>query len=708
MADQDLKYRVSAEDRFSAVFASLRRDISSSGQVLQGFRATAASALSFATFGSVASIGGAALAVRQLARDLDSLNDAADATGDTVENLSALEDVARRNGENLGAVVTAVQRLNKVLQEATPDSVGADALKRIGLDAAALRRQAPTEALRAVAGALNSYAEDGDKARLSIALLGRSSTELAPLLKDIAEAGKVNATVTTEQAKEAERFNKELAALSTNAGNAARSIVSELLPAFGRLLEAVRKGGGVGVAAALGLDDTGQLERRLDDVNARARRLSDSIARMSTEQERDPGNSFLAGRVEAARQRLAALQREASGYSEALKKVANQLDPFNAGDRSREDRGFVPALPKIGDTSGLGGNSSASAARVTEAQRLLETLQRQGDQVERLTTLEQLQRDISRGRIEGLNPALQQQLVTEARRVDLLKAQTAELNAQQESLDALIQRSLQRDSELDRELADTDTGRRRDIERRLDRVVAFSRANPADEGLQRQALEAVTRLRAEASKIGEVPAEAAPEWKKLEVTIDRFAQASTDAIADFVVDGKGSFGDLFRSFAKDILREQIEAPVKEAMRNVLAIIRDAAKQVDGGNNPFARIFDFLRGGGGSGGSGGGFDWGSLLNLIGFTSRANGGDVNAGRIVRWQENGREWFVPGQDGSVLTQAQLRAMQGAAPGGTVQISQRFEGDVSPRTLALARRMAEQLIEQYDRKRRYGLAGR
>jgi hypothetical protein len=183
-----------------------------------------------------------AAAFPAIVNGLDDLNDAADATGSTVELLSALEDIARRNGATLDVVSAAVGKLNQALKDADPDSPTSRAIKAIGLDANELRRLDPSEALQKVAQALAGYADDGNKARLMQVLLSRSAQELAPFLKDLADAGKLNATVTTQQAAEAEKFNKELAALSTNTSNAARSLVSEMLPAINQTIDLFRQG----------------------------------------------------------------------------------------------------------------------------------------------------------------------------------------------------------------------------------------------------------------------------------------------------------------------------------------------------------------------------------------------------------------------------------------------------------------------------------
>lgn len=167
---------------------------------------------------------------------LDALNDLKDATGASIENLSALEDIARRNGSTLDDVSGVLVKFNGALKEADGKNGVSQALKAIGLDAAELRKLDPAEALRKTAAALAGFADDGNKARITQELFGKSIRDAAPMLKDLAEAGALNAKVTTQQAEDAERFNKALFEFDTNVNNVSRSIISTFLPALNEML----------------------------------------------------------------------------------------------------------------------------------------------------------------------------------------------------------------------------------------------------------------------------------------------------------------------------------------------------------------------------------------------------------------------------------------------------------------------------------------
>jgi hypothetical protein len=183
---------------------------------------------------------------------LDALNDLSDATGASIENLSALEDIAARTGTTFDTVGSALVRFNAELAGATQGSQTAEILQRIGLSAEELRQQDPAEALRRTAVALAEFADDGDKARAVQALFGKSVREVAPLLKDLASAGQLNATVTTEQAKAAERFNLQLADFTKSSTDAARQVAGPLLTAMNQLFDAVE---GRGIAGFDRLSD---------------------------------------------------------------------------------------------------------------------------------------------------------------------------------------------------------------------------------------------------------------------------------------------------------------------------------------------------------------------------------------------------------------------------------------------------------------------
>lgn len=241
-------------------------------------RSADASSAAWANAGKkVAALGGAVAGlfagyslvdiVRSNIDAIDSFNDMQDATGSTIEKLSGLVDMAKRTGHSQEDATALIVKLNAALNETEDDSKTSRALRAIGVSADDLRRADPVDALQQVAKALGRYADDGNRARLVQELFGKSARELAPLLKDLADSGEIVATVTSEQADQADKFNKELAKLSTNISDTARSITADLIPALNSMFDSVKKKGvGGSFLSWLGFDDKFDQTRALAKV----------------------------------------------------------------------------------------------------------------------------------------------------------------------------------------------------------------------------------------------------------------------------------------------------------------------------------------------------------------------------------------------------------------------------------------------------------
>ncbi len=188
------------------------------------------------------SAGALAGLVKGINDGVDALNDLKDASGASIENISALEDVAARTGTSFDTVGTALIKFNAILKDAKPGSDAEAALKALNLSVKELQQLDPAEALRRTAVALAGFADDGNKARLTQELFGKSLREVAPLLTDLAKQTELVATVTTRQAEEAEKFNLELFRLGKNAEDAKRALVGPLVEGLNQVIKAFREG----------------------------------------------------------------------------------------------------------------------------------------------------------------------------------------------------------------------------------------------------------------------------------------------------------------------------------------------------------------------------------------------------------------------------------------------------------------------------------
>ena len=236
----------SLELQLFADVARLRQDMEkATGIVSSGANAMArAASMATAALGALGvglSVGALAAFSRQIINSVDAMNDLADATGASIENISALDGIARRTGASFDTVGQALIKFNQAL--GTTLKPGGDAekvLTAIGLSAKQLRDMDPAVALQITAVALNQFADDGNKARAVQELFGKSLAEVASLLKDIAEAGELHATVTQQQAEEAEKLNKEIFKLQANVTDAGRAIAMDLVLRLNLIIETMR------------------------------------------------------------------------------------------------------------------------------------------------------------------------------------------------------------------------------------------------------------------------------------------------------------------------------------------------------------------------------------------------------------------------------------------------------------------------------------
>lgn len=270
MADVGIK--ITAIDDTKGAFGSIDRGLGGLKSAAAGVSSSLAGLASAFTVGAFVSF------VKSVNDGVDALNDIKDATGASIENISALEDIAKRTGTSLDTVGSALVKLNQSLNGAKPGSDTEKALTAIGLSVKDLKNLDPAEAFRRIAVELNKFADDGNKARLSQELFGKSLKEVAPLLKDVAESGALVAKVTTEQAEAAEKFNKELFALQGNIQQVARGLVSDLVVGINAAAKAWREYGAVaGIQTLLTGDDQFKNDKQLVEQTDKLLRLEREV-----------------------------------------------------------------------------------------------------------------------------------------------------------------------------------------------------------------------------------------------------------------------------------------------------------------------------------------------------------------------------------------------------------------------------------------------
>ena len=546
----DAKITLTAEDRTKVVIAGLKaslgqvqtkgEELNTSFGKLGGVLASAFVGLSFTAF------------IKSTAAGIDALNDIKDATGASISNISALEDVAMRTGTTLDVVTGSLVKLNQTLNAAEPGNPQARAFEAIGLSAEALKKVDPAEALRLTAVALTRYADDGNKARLVQEMFGKSIREVAPFLNDLATQTKLVGTVTEAQAIEAEKFNKQLSELSKNSVDLARNLTSTLLPAINGLFDKARNKGVVGgIAAMLGFDDKFFETKALADAGAKMRDLQSERVLLEEMLRGDYTNADTPNRRTRLDQIVSVeLPFEIAQYKQA----AALIQGLRPQDTFYSNEGKFAPKPsvKIADKA-----TTPPAEKISEAQTALaayvKTLQDQIDKTEQLTDK---QKTLDLLRSLGANGQ-----VPQVRELVLGMEQRLTLARQDEAIQASITRELDAQAKASQELDQTIyeySGRLEDA-RKIAETTRLEAQLAAGVQYSPEELEKIVK------RIAGIKDEVKPELDAMDEMFKQFARNTQDALGNTIEQSlKGNFdnigslwGDLLLKMASQALAAKV-------------------------------------------------------------------------------------------------------------------------------------------------------
>lgn len=405
----DTKIVLTAADRTAAAFASAARNLQSLGQ-----RALSVDSI-LGGLGVTLSAGAAFAWAKNVANGIDALNDLKDATGASVENLSALEDVAARTGTSFDTVGTSLTKFNSMLKDAKPGSDAEAALRALNLNIKELQQLDPAEALRQTAVALAGFADDGNKARLVQELFGKSVREVAPFLKDLAEQGRLAGTVTTQQAEAAEAFNKQLFNLQKNILDLSRYLAGDLITSLNAAGAAMRTSGFLeGMSVLFGGTAQFKSDKRLTDQVDVLMNLERALSNFRKEGYAEDSRAIknVLAQIETVKEQVKITQ--------GLRAAANPYD--RSAERVRR-QGAAPL--SVAFEGGAGKPTAARTEAVRSEANLLEnyirSLERTLEKTEELSAVETTRLRIGESLSRTSSVLMQQQALDLAQKIDAAK-----------------------------------------------------------------------------------------------------------------------------------------------------------------------------------------------------------------------------------------------------------------------------------------------
>lgn len=179
---------------------------------------------------------GLALLMKKSIDELDKLDEVSQKLGLTVESLSSLGKVAKIEGMNIDDLSSSMVKLTRTISEAkTGSESAAYAFKSMGLDPTKFKNS--EDALLQVSDAFATYEDGIDKTVLAIELFGKSGAQMIPFLNQGSEAilgirAELDAfgIASTKAGVQAAEFNDRMTKLGIVANTLFQSFVSELLP----------------------------------------------------------------------------------------------------------------------------------------------------------------------------------------------------------------------------------------------------------------------------------------------------------------------------------------------------------------------------------------------------------------------------------------------------------------------------------------------
>jgi hypothetical protein len=495
------------------------------------------------------SVGGAVAFFKSIVNGLDTLKDLNEATGASVENLSALEDVAARSGTSFDTVSTAMVKFNLALNNAKPGSDAEQALKALGLSVKELQALDPAEALRQTAVALSRFADDGNKARLTQELFGKSLREVAPFLHDLAESGKLNATVTTAQAEAAKQFNDQLGQLAKNSLDVSRYLANDLVTAINAAAQAMRESGlGAGLKTLFFGDAQFQQNKAFFDATERMLAAEKEIGELYKRGYNDDSRG-----MKAQQARLAAANAEIK----AIQLARDANNPANVGSETiRAMR--KPSLPVIGGVSTAVGRAGPEGTRTatSELQKYAEQLSRAAEKTQDLSAVEEARLRIAENLSRFTSPLLEQQILADAKRID----DTKELNKALEAQLAIDKQLYAAEDKYKDMLAETsaelDSLSGRTTKNKVSQLL-FDLQRTGDKYSSEEFTTASNNILAMLPKVDE-------EVKKSKSIAEELGMTFASAFEDAIVGGK-KFSDVLKGLGQDILRIVLRKTVTEKL-----------------------------------------------------------------------------------------------------------------------------------------------
>ena len=376
---------------------------------------------------------GVALSFDALLQGAAKFKDLEEEVGASAESIASLSVAAATAGVPIESIAASALKLTKNLSGVDDESKAAGAaLAALGIPIEEFKRLDPVQRIDALAKAFAGFADGPEKSAVAIALFGKAGAEQLRVFKALEEQGGRQVILTQQQIELADAFADRQSKLTGTLQAYAQVAVTDILPSLNDLTavtsDIVRELVGVDAAGKklAGDSSVAQFARGAADVLAFVADIAQGVvslvqsigvgfganaaivsavldgefgqARTIAEEARNDIARIL--NPELFSQRLARLRAEAAR--------ASAPDPNQSAAESAR-LGRRPQLKFDGAVKPPKGTTTQS-----EAEKYLETLQKQGEATLQLTTYEKALLEIQSGRLKGITPQLKRAILAQA------------------------------------------------------------------------------------------------------------------------------------------------------------------------------------------------------------------------------------------------------------------------------------------------------
>ena len=576
-------------------------------------------------------------AVTQLA----AFDDAAEKTGASVESLSSIFNTLAPTGVTLDQITDASGKLVKSMIGADKETgKAAEAFSKLGIETrdAAGNLRPVDQVLQDVANALNKYEDGSNKTAIAQALLGKSGESYLPMLKDLAGFTREAASVTTEQAAQAEKLENAFRKLSHESNVFKQQLAAGLIPKIVELIEQFRvgremAGGFFSAIYRYGLSLGGPA----DNITRITKEIGDLQKKLVEDEKFPTGNNetfnerarkAAEGRSAQTRATIEQKLRDLQYYGT----LQNQIDAAGAGPKANTPEPRKPQAPAV--SSGIKPpkpEQEDTSDRTTYVGMLnqLATLQDFNEE-------QKLQLKIAEQALPKQSEFYKSGATYLAQAIDKLREQ----KKAQKDVDAAVQESLKTYEQYDVNVSESNqlaiqTTLREQAAIRTQGLSLLQKAR--DELYGSAERDKVMEYLKELQAVGEV---SSLEIDKVKQALEGTKDATKDLLApitsafEALVTGGGSarkvMQGLFSDIAKIILRTQVTGPLSKALEGALG----------GSGGLFGSIMSSFRPGADA-----------LALAQGIRPLASGGPMEAGHPYLVGEQGPELVVPRSAGTVI---------------------------------------------------------